>query len=64
MDPIAIITLAISAAKLLKDAAPEIKRMFERGEITAEQQAELMAEINAIRNHEAFKGPEWEKSGR
>lgn len=64
MDPVTVITLAISAAKVVKDLAPEIRRLFEAGEITAQQQQELLAEINAIRTHAAFTGPEWELSGR
>ena len=48
-----------SGIRLLNDIKPEIVAMFQRGEISAEQQQALMDEVNDIlASHEAGELPE------
>jgi hypothetical protein len=66
MDPITVLAMASAAMAFLKEAVPQIKEMFNRGEITKEQQDALLAEYQSLRERTEgqFAGKEWEKSGR
>lgn len=66
MDP-ATLTIVISGAvKLLQWAIPEIQKRVAAGEITAEEQAALLAEIALLRDPASteYSGPENQPSGR
>lgn len=51
---------------LANEAVPQVRAMFDRGEITKEQQDKLLADYQNLRNNldAFFSGPEWQKSGR
>ena len=60
MDPITVLTLANGLIDLVETLAPKITELFNKGEITAEQQTALLKRIDGIRSGELFKGPEWQ----
>lgn len=66
MDPLTIIGMTSAAIAFLKEAIPQVRDMFERGEITKEQQEALLAEYTSLKEKAdgQFSGPEWEQSGR
>ena len=61
MDPITIMALANGLIGLLETLAPKVKELFNNGDITAEQQAELLKRIDALRVKD-YSGPEWKVS--
>lgn len=66
MDPLTLISLTSAAIALLKEAIPQVQEMFNRGEITKEQQDKLLSEYESLRDQTGgqFEGKEWDKSGR
>lgn len=60
MNPVTLIAVLDFALGLIEKLTPEIVAMTKRGEITTDQQKELMRRVAAIRTGEAFSGPEWE----
>jgi hypothetical protein len=66
MNP-ATLTIVISGAvKLLEWAIPEIQKRVTAGEISVPEQAQLLAQIAALRDKTSaeYAGPENELSGR
>lgn len=63
MEYIALLSGIIALAN---EAIPQVRAMFDRGEITKEQQEKLLADYQNLRDNldDFFSGPEWEKSGR
>lgn len=61
MDPISITTLAIA---VLRQAIPAIQDMVKKGQISPEQQAQVLADYKSLINESngQFSGPEWEVS--
>ncbi len=53
-----------AALTLAENLIPSISAAFANGEITAEQQAEVLARFNALKDKadEHFTGPEWQHS--
>lgn len=64
MDPITAIAVATAAFEIAEKMAPHIKAAFERGEITAQQQAEILAKYESLQKNFAanFSAPHWQKS--
>lgn len=53
---------AVNAALALITAlSPQIAALTKSGAISVEDQAALAAKLEALRSHEAFSGPEWQK---
>lgn len=61
MDPITLATLGLSLARL---AIPEIQKLVERGEVSADEQKRVMDEFTRLKTHATglFDGPEWKVS--
>lgn len=58
---------AINAALALSNALlPSLQAAVSSGDVTPEQQAEVLAKFEALRDNAAakFSGPEWQLSGR
>lgn len=66
MEIIAIIGMADAALSFLQKAVPAIRDAFARGEVPVEKQQEVRAKYEKMRalGGDAFKGPEYELSGR
>ncbi len=62
MDPITIIAAANAAMSLMEALVPQIRNLVSRGEITVEQQQELLKKYNSLKTQAdgQFTGPEWE----
>jgi len=59
MNPAQIILLANSLLSAVEVLIPKISELTKSGEITTDQQNQLLSRIEAIRNGSAFDGPEW-----
>lgn len=66
MDPLTMIIMADAAMTFLQKAVPAIRDAFAKGDIPAEQQAEVRRKYEELRakGGDAFKGPEYDLSGR
>lgn len=66
MDPITILALANAAVALAEKAIPVIRDAFASGEIPDAEAAEWRDKYNRLRalGGDAFKGPEYDLSGR
>lgn len=66
MNPLTLISLISASLTLINEAVPEIKRMVDKGDITPEQQKQLLDEIKTMRARTGsiFTGPEAAPSGR
>lgn len=64
MDPITILSLASAGLSIVEQLAPKIQQLFASGEITPQQQADLMARYAQLLTNSAasFAGSEWTKS--
>lgn len=64
MDPVTILSIVDSAAQILESLAPELTALKNKGLITDEQQAQLMAGYKSLEQLAAgqFQGPEWAPS--
>lgn len=62
MEAAAIIAAINAATQLIEVMAPRIEELMRKGEISPEQQAQLMARVQALKSNDAFSGPEWRKS--
>lgn len=64
MDPITIIAALSAGIKLVKELAPVVQDMFNKGQITKEQQEEVMKEFQSLKTGAGgeFAGPEWQPS--
>lgn len=60
MNPVLIVGAVNGALSIVEQLMPLIKEQTQKGEITAEQQAALMARIDAIRSGKFFETPQWE----
>lgn len=62
MDPLTLLTLAITLAETL---IPKVVKMAAAGEITAEEQRAVLDRFTRLRAQidAGFTGPEWEKPG-
>jgi polyhydroxyalkanoate synthesis regulator phasin len=62
MDPITIISIINASLTLVEQLTPQVKELFQKGDITAEQQKALLDRYNALKaNIDAeFSGPEWQ----
>lgn len=62
MEPLEYIALANAAISILETLVPKVQAAVSKGEITADQQAELHKRIDGLRpGGTAFSGPEWQK---
>lgn len=59
MNPILIVGAVNGAISIVEQLMPLIHEYTQSGEITAEQQASLMARIDAIRSGKFFETPQW-----
>ncbi len=58
MDPATIIAMADAAVAFLETAVPHIVSLFQKGEITKEQQQALLDKVNKLQeNNFAFTRP-------
>lgn len=64
MSPLVIIAAANAALSLVETLIPKIQEWVQTGEITADQQADLLARYNSLKNKAdgQFSGPEWKLS--
>lgn len=55
------IALALAALQLAKQAVPVLQNAFKSGDVTIEQQKEVLDAYNALSDDldAAFSGPEW-----
>lgn len=62
MNALAIIAAANAALALAETLAPQIAALVASGEVTKEQQAQILARYQALKDkaNEHFAGPEWE----
>jgi hypothetical protein len=62
MDPITAIAAVSAALSLVESLIPKIAEWTKQGDISPEQQAELLAKYNSLRSRAdgQFTGPEWE----
>lgn len=60
MNPALILALVDGALSLIEKFSPVIKELFQKGDITVEQQKAIKDRIDALRSSEAFVGSEWE----
>jgi hypothetical protein len=60
MEPAAIIAIIDGALLIIQKAVPAAQKMFQSGEVSAEDQAALKAKVDSIRDGTAFSGPEWQ----
>ena len=62
MDPITALATANAAIGLVELLIPQIAKLFEKGEITKEQQQEVLKNLQSLKDRAAgqFQGPEWE----
>lgn len=58
MDPVTIMAILNGAISAIEALAPKIKEMFQSGQITVEQQQDLMRRLDALRTQD-YSGPEW-----
>ena len=59
MNPTLILGGVNAALSLLEQFAPELRAAVNRGEISAEQQAVVLARIDLIRSGKFFDAPHW-----
>jgi hypothetical protein len=61
MDPITILSLANGALTVVEALIPKIAELFQKGEITAAQQQEVLAKYQSLKAKAdgQFSGPEW-----
>jgi|GEM_PF-2748735 len=66
MDPLTAIAALNASITLTQTLLPVIAQMKNDGQITAEQQAELLAKYNSLRAQAdgQFSGPQWQVSGK
>ena len=62
MDPATVISLATVAIDLVEKLLPAIEQLRLRGEITAEQQQQVLSRYQSLRTRAdgQFSGPEWQ----
>jgi hypothetical protein len=62
MDPLTILTVVNGSIKLVEQLLPVINGMASRGEISAEQQAELRAKYESLKAKAdgQFQGDHWQ----
>lgn len=62
MNPLIILNLANAAMSLIENLLPQIQQFVQKGEVTAEQQAEIKARYESLkaRADGQFSGPEWQ----
>jgi hypothetical protein len=61
MDPITILALINGSINLIETALPAIQQAVNNGQISVEQQAQLLARYNSLKAKAdgQFSGPEW-----
>jgi hypothetical protein len=64
MDPATAISLLTAGASIVEKMIPIIRDLKLKGQITAKEQARILAKIESLRTRAAgqFSGPEWAKS--
>jgi hypothetical protein len=64
MDPITTIAAVNAAITLAETLIPRVQELFRKGEITAEQQQEVLRRYNSLKAKAdgQFSGPEWQES--
>lgn len=64
MTGLETIALANAALSLFESLVPKLKELTQKGEITVEEQAELKARYERLKNNqdEVFAGSQWTKS--
>ena len=62
MNPIAILAATNAALSLAEQLLPLIDQLSAKGEVSAEQQAELLAKYNSLKTQAdgQFSGPAWQ----
>lgn len=66
MEPMTILMLASAALKLAKEAIPAIRDAINGGELSAEDEANVRAEYESLRQQLGgeYSGSHWQLSGR
>ena len=66
MNPIQVLALASAAMQLIRESLPILRDAIKGGEISEDQQAQVLLEYQQLRAiaGEKYQGPEWELSGR
>lgn len=59
MNPVIIIAAIEGALTLIEKLSPLVRQLFQQGEITIEQQAEMTDRIKRLSQQQLFDGPEW-----
>lgn len=60
MNAALVVSAVNGALSIVEQLMPLIHEHTQRGEITAEQQASLMARIDSIRGGSFFSSPQWQ----
>lgn len=62
MDPITIIAAANGGIQLVEALLPLIQQLAQKGDISVDQQAQLLARYNSLKAKAdgQFSGPEWQ----
>ena len=59
MNPALILAAIDGAISLIEKLTPLVQHLFQKGDITIEQQQALMARMDALNELDLFSGPEW-----
>lgn len=60
MNPAFILAAIDGAITLIEKLSPLVAQLFQKGDITVEQQKVLKDRLDALSNPDLFSGPEWQ----
>lgn len=60
MNPALILAAIDGALTLIEKLSPLVQQLFQKGDITIEQQKALKDRMANLNNSELFSGPEWQ----